>query len=224
MQERTGGTPAKPFRGVSMEGFIARWYARMTEIDVPELRLLAERIAHDLPAAAAVLEVAPGPGYLAIELAKQGLVVDAVDISETFVRIANDNVRKAGVRVAIRHGDVHALPFADASFDGLVCRASFKNFTRPVVALREMHRVLRPGAEAQIIDLRRDVTDEEIDRFVSGRSTHRIGAWWNGWVFRSMLRPRAYQMDEMHRMTVEAGFATSDITPDGIGFRARLQR
>jgi len=40
-----------------------------------------------------------------------------------------------------------------------------------------MRRVLRPGAEALIIDLHRDVTDEEIVRFVAGRSTNRIGAW-----------------------------------------------
>lgn len=224
MLERTDATPAKPYRGVSMEGFIARWYARMTEIDVPELRLLAERIANVLPVAADVLEVAPGPGYLAIELAKRGLVVEAVDISETFVRIAGDNARSAGTHVAVRHGDVHALPYGDDSFDYLVCRASFKNFTRPVEALREMHRVLRPGAEALILDLRRDVTDEEIARFVAGRSTNRIGVWWNGWVFRSMLRPRAYHMEDVRRMAEEGGFTPSDITLEGIGFAARLRR
>jgi len=122
MLERTNATPAKLYHGISMEGLIARWYALMTKIDVPELRLLAERIANVLPAAAAVLEVAPGPGYLAIELAKRGFVVEAADISETFVRIANDNARKAEVHVAVRHGDVHALTYGDDSFDYLVCR------------------------------------------------------------------------------------------------------
>jgi len=224
MLERTNATPARPYRGISMEGFIARWYARMTEIDVPELRLLAARIADALPVAAAVLEVAPGPGYLAIELARRGLVVEAADISETFVRIASDNARKSGVHVVVRHGDVHALPYGDESFDYLVCRASLKTFTRPVVALREMHRVLRPGAEALIMDLRRDVTDEEIARFVAGRSTNRICAWWNGWVFRSMLRPRAYHMDDVSRMAAEAGLTAREIMPDGIGFAARLRR
>jgi ubiquinone/menaquinone biosynthesis C-methylase UbiE len=207
-----------------MEGTIAKWYARTTKTDMPEFQRLATRIASMLPLGSAVLEVAPGPGYLAIEMAKGGLAVEAVDVSETFVRIANDAAREAGVAVAFRQGDVHALPFKEGEFAFIVCRAAFKNFSRPVDALREMHRVLRPDGEALIIDMRYDTTDAEIDEFVSERSSGRLGALWNGWIFKTMLRKRAYLTDDFQRMVTEAGFRSCHIRRDSIGFEARLRR
>jgi ubiquinone/menaquinone biosynthesis C-methylase UbiE len=97
--------------------------------------------------------VAPGPGYLAIEIAKRGdSRVTGLDISETFVRIAQTNARAENVDVDFQHGNASAIPFSDASFDFIVCRAAFKNFTDPVGALDEMFRVLAPGGSR--LDLR----------------------------------------------------------------------
>ena len=110
----------------------------------------------------------PDPGYLAIELAKRGYAVTAVDISRTFVRIARENAAKSGVTVDVRHGNSSAMPFPDATFDFVVCVAAFKNFTDPVGALNEMHRVLRPGGQASIFDLRKDASLEDIDAGVRG--------------------------------------------------------
>jgi ubiquinone/menaquinone biosynthesis C-methylase UbiE len=171
----------KPYRGMSMEGVIARSYARATRIDLPELDRLADRIAISVTAGSRILEVAPGPGNLAIALDKRGLRVNGIDISKTFVQIAIDEARRAASSATFQQGDVHALPFAESTFDFLVCRAAFKNFSRPLDALREMRRVLRPDVQGLIIDMRRDVTDEETDRFAATRSSNRIGVWWNGW-------------------------------------------
>ena len=44
-----------------------------------------------------------------------------------------------------------------------VCRAGFRNFGRPIVALPEMRRVVRPGVGALVIEQRKDATDAEID-------------------------------------------------------------
>jgi ubiquinone/menaquinone biosynthesis C-methylase UbiE len=220
----TGTRPIKPYRGMSMEGMIAKWYARATKTDMADFQQLATRIASMLPLGSSVLEVAPGPGYLAIEMAKRGLAVEAVDVSETFVRIANDAARDVGVTVPFRQGDVHALPFKDASFSLIVCRAAFKNFSRPIDALREIYRVLQPDGEALIIDMRHDATDAEIEEFVAGRSSGRLGALWNGWIFKTMLRRRAYLADDFQRMATEAAFRSCDIRLDSIGFEARLRR
>jgi ubiquinone/menaquinone biosynthesis C-methylase UbiE len=196
---------------MSMEGMIAKWYARTTKTDMPEFQRLATRIASTLPLGSAVLEVASGPGYLAIEMAKSGLAVEAVDVSETFVRIANDAAREGEVTVAFHQGDVHALPFNPGRFAFIVCRAVFKNFSRPIDGLREIYRVLRPDGEVLIIDMRHDATDGEIDEFVAGRSSGRLGALWNGWIFKTMLRKRAYLTDDFERMATEAGFRSCDI-------------
>ncbi len=158
---------SKAYKGMGMEGGIARWYAKVTRKDYAEFRKLAARLADDLPPGSSVLEVAPGPGYLAIELAKFGrYAVTGLDISETFVSIARKNAAEAGVQVDFRHGNASAMPFADESFDLIVCRAAFKNFSEPVKALAEMRRVLKPDGRAMMIDLRRDTPKEEIDAYV----------------------------------------------------------
>src|ERR1700690_3981975 len=125
----------KAYKGMGMEGSTARWYDRTTRKDLPEIRALAVRIAAAIPPAAQVLEVAPGPGFLSIELAKRGLAVQAVDISRTFVEIAGRNAAAEGVDVRFEQGNAAALPLEDASVDFLVCRAAFKNFTEPQKAL-----------------------------------------------------------------------------------------
>src|SRR5262245_15502598 len=81
----------KAHKGIGMEGGLARWYDKTTRRDMPEFVGLAARIAAIVPASAVVLEVAPGPGFLSIELAKRGLAVRAVDVGKTFVEIARRN-------------------------------------------------------------------------------------------------------------------------------------
>jgi ubiquinone/menaquinone biosynthesis C-methylase UbiE len=144
----------KPYRGLGMEGMLAKWYARNTAKSMDDYRRAAAKLAQRLAPASRVLEVAPGPGYLAIALAELGpYIVVGLDISDTFVRLAADNAKKAQVDVDFRRGDAAAMPFADAVFDAVVCRAAFKNFTEPLKALDEMHRVLRAGGFALIVDL-----------------------------------------------------------------------
>src|SRR5690242_19035890 len=62
----------KPYKGPNMEGPIATWYARITKRDRGYAQI-ADDLAARLPRGARVLEVAPGPGYLAVELARRGL-------------------------------------------------------------------------------------------------------------------------------------------------------
>src|SRR5262245_13717 len=131
--------PKKAYRGPAMEGFIARWYARNTGRRREPYRKSAEIVAQRLPGGGRVLEVAPGPGYLAIELAKMGNYrITGLDISQTFVDIARKNAEEAGAQVAFEHGNAAEMPFAADSFDFIVCRAAFKNFAEPVEAIREM--------------------------------------------------------------------------------------
>ena len=62
-----------------------------------------------------MLEVAPGPGYFAIEVARlQRFHVTGLDISRSFVQIASENARQEGLDVDFRHGDAASMPFEDA--------------------------------------------------------------------------------------------------------------
>jgi ubiquinone/menaquinone biosynthesis C-methylase UbiE len=213
-------TAAKAYRGLGMEGGVARWYDRTARKDMPEFQALAARIAALVPARAAVLEVAPGPGFLSIELAKRGFDVCAVDISRTFVGLARGNAAAAGVTVRFEVGNAAALPVPDTSQDFVVCRAAFKNFAQPVEALREMRRVLRPGGTVLLIDMRRDASVAEIRRYVDGLGVSWINRLFMMVTFRAMLIKRAYPIDDIRRMTAQAGWINSRIDLHPIGFEA----
>src|ERR1700728_3944936 len=125
MEEKQMATTVKAYKGMGMEGSTARWYDRTTRKDMPEIKELALRIAAAVPPGGEVLEVAPGPGFLSIELAKRGLQVRAVDISKTFVEIAQHNAATEGVTARFALGNAAALPIDDAAVDFVVCRAAF---------------------------------------------------------------------------------------------------
>ena len=217
-------TTVKAYKGMGMEGSTARWYDRTTRKDMSEFKALAVRIAGTLPPSAQVLEVAPGPGFLSIELARRGLKVCAFDISQTFVEIARRNATHEGVSPRFEVGNAAALPVADASVDFVVCRAAFKNFTEPVKALAEMRRVLRPGGVALLIDMRRDTSLSEIKRYVDGLGVSRLNRWFMMFVFRNMLIKRAYLLEEIRRMALEAGWAEPRLETAPLGFEAWLTR
>ena len=90
---------AKGYKGIGMEGPVARWYAKNTAKTLGEFQQRAHEIARHLPEGSRVLEVAPGPGYLAIELAKLGRYqISGLDISRTFVEIAREKSSSHGCR------------------------------------------------------------------------------------------------------------------------------
>jgi ubiquinone/menaquinone biosynthesis C-methylase UbiE len=114
----------------------------------------ARQVTENMAEGEYVLEVVPGPGYLSIEIAKLGNYnVTGLDISKTFVKIAQSNANKAGVvKAKFKHGDASNMPFDNETFDFIVCTAAYKNFTKPIMALNEMYRVLKPNGKILIID------------------------------------------------------------------------
>lgn len=216
---------AKAYKGMGMEGPIARWYERNTRRDMPEFKALARRMAETLPAGAKVLEVAPGPGFFSTELAKLGRFdVTGLDISDSFVAIAKKNAQAEGVQVDFRKGNASAIPFGENSFDFVLCRAAFKNFSDPIGALREMRRVLRPGGRAVVIDLRKDVNKKSLDDYVRGLKTTAISAFMIRWTFRLMLIKRAYTKGQFEQFIAQSGFESSKIDETPVGFEITLTK
>jgi ubiquinone/menaquinone biosynthesis C-methylase UbiE len=210
-----------------MEGIVARWYARLrgTESQIETWRKQASELTDGLPNGAAVLEVAPGPGYLAIEMARLGRFhVTGLDISRTFVEIARENARQAGLTVEFRHGDVAKMPWETGSFDLIVCQAAFKNFSQPLIALEEIHRVLRSGGTAVIQDLSKDASSAEIDREVRGMKLSLLNTFMTKIALGTMLRRRAYSPAQFERLVAESPFRACEIRKDGIGLEVRLKK
>ncbi len=225
MTERTisQAAAAKGHKGVGMEGFVAAWYARQTAKDMDEFKSLAQRLAAYIKRGDRALEIAPGPGYLAIELTiLTGCRMVGVDISSTFVRIANENAERAGVDIAFDHGDAADLSLPANAFDFIVCRAAFKNFARPLAALDEMHRVLKVGGTALIIDLRKDFSQQDINHYVSGKGV--INAALIKLTFNTMLKKRAYTEAAMMQLVSQSKFQHGDLRLDSVGFELWLQK
>jgi len=218
-------TAEKPFKGIGMERGIARWYASLTKKALDDFKRDARRMAERIPAGGRVLEVAPGPGYFAIELAKLGRhQVTGLDISKTFVEIARSNAAEAGVNVDFRRGNASDMPFAAEAFDFIFCRAAFKNFSQPVRALQEMHRVLKPGGQAVIIDLRRDASQESINSAIQNMQLSAANAFITKLTFRFMLLKRAYTARELEDMIVKTDFLAAEIDENFIGLEVSLKK
>jgi ubiquinone/menaquinone biosynthesis C-methylase UbiE len=208
-----------------MEGFIATWYAKNTRTDSRGFEKIARAVVAQVPSGGSILEVAPGPGYLAIEMAKLGdYQVTGLDISQSFVRIARENAREAGINIDFRHGDAAHMPFPDNSFDFVVCTAAFKNFTDPVGAINEINRVLKPGGKASIFDLRKDASREDVDAEVEAMKLSWLNTLFTKFTFRSILLKNAYTNDALRRMVAKSRFGKGEIVRDGIGFELRLAK
>lgn len=215
----------KAYKGMGMEGSVATWYARATRKDLGELKDLARKISPCLHDGCKILEVAPGPGYLAIELAKIGRYeITGLDISKTFVSIATKNAESDGVKVDFREGDAAHMPFNANAFDHIVCRAAFKNFSQPVLVLKEMHRVLQPGGQALIIDLSKDTPPEAIDEYIQKTDRGAVNSFVMKWTFRLMLLKRAYTRKDFERFIADSDFTSYHIEEIELGFNITLTK
>ena len=217
--------PKKGYKGLGMEGSIARWYAWMTGRKIDDYRATARWLAEQLAPGASVLEVAPGPGYVAIELARLGpYQVVGLDISKSFVKMAAENAAKAAADVSFNHGDAAAMPFESESFDLIFSQAAFKNFAAPVRALNEMYRVLKPGGKALIRDLRSDAPAQAIQAEVAAMRLGPINSLVVNLTFKHMLLKRAYSCAQMRELVSQTPFSACDIEPESIGMMVSLSR
>ena len=225
MTENTLNRSAKPYKGMAMEGVIARWYAKNTG-RASEQKQLLEKIKPSLPATGSILEVAPGPGFLSIEFARLGKYkVTALEISQTFIEIAQANARQAKVNVDFRHGNASEMPFGDGTFDFITCVAAFKNFSEPVEAIREMYRVLKPGGKACIVDLRRDISMDKVNAHIRN-DLHMSGlnAWITRFVFKTTLLKNAYTKAEIQDLVSQTRFPRLRIDEDALGMDIWLEK
>ena len=104
-----------------------------------------------------VLDVGAGPGFLVAEMAQQvgpNGHVTGLDISDSMVALARQRCAQGPIasRTAIVKGDAAALPFPSGSFDVGVSTQVYEYVPDISTALAELHRVLRPGGRALILD------------------------------------------------------------------------
>ncbi|HEU4792842.1 MAG TPA: class I SAM-dependent methyltransferase [Nitrolancea sp.] len=101
-----------------------------------------------------VLDVACGPGYVAIGFATICREVVGIDITAEMLEIAERNRWEGGLsNLRFQPADADRLPFPNGAFDVVVCRFAFHHFEDPALVLAEMSRVCRVGGTVAVEDL-----------------------------------------------------------------------
>lgn len=102
------------------------------------------------PEGANVLDVAAGPGNVAVELVARGAEhVTALDLSYNMLA---EGARRGHERISWVNGDAQALPFPDATFDAVTISFGLRNVPDPKLAVGEFARVLRPGGRVVVCE------------------------------------------------------------------------
>lgn len=106
----------------------------------------AEYLRPHLIADARLLDVGAGPGTITVEFAEHVAHVTATEIDENALSLSRELAATRGVsNIDFSIEDVHALSFADDTFDVVHTHQVLQHVADPVQALREMRRVTRPG-------------------------------------------------------------------------------
>jgi ubiquinone/menaquinone biosynthesis C-methylase UbiE len=169
-----------------------------------------------------VVDVGTGPGLLPVEIAKRGkgLRVVGLDISPPMVRIAGANARGLDLapQISFVAATAERLPFPDGSLDMVVSTDSLHHWSKPSQCIREIHRVLKPGHEAWIYDIRRDVGRE-----VEAELRHRYG-WFAAFLVLAIVRTHSsISFEHIERIVSSAGVqATAAIEEKGFMLKLRL--
>ncbi len=94
------------------------------------------------------IDIGAGPASLSIALAKiTDLKIYAMDISMDMYTLSAENIKLEGLngKIIPIMGDVHHVPFADEFADLIISRGSLPFWKCPLIAFREINRVLKTG-------------------------------------------------------------------------------
>jgi ubiquinone/menaquinone biosynthesis C-methylase UbiE len=164
--------------------------------------LLSRLIHHLRPRAdGRYLDVGSGTGNYTIAMHQAGVPIRGLEISPTMLARAKEKAPA----IAWHNGRAEAIPFASSSFDGATCTFVHHHIADPVVAFKEVHRVLKPHSRFVILN----VTAEQMRHY-----------WLNEYFPRMMEKATApYQRFVTIDALESAGFRIAheekyDVAPD----------
>ena len=102
-----------------------------------------------------VLDIAGGTGDLSRAFAKKVGASGQVwltDINSSMLGVGRDRLLDAGFALPVAQCDAEKLPFPDNYFDIVSVAFGLRNMTHKDAALKEMHRVLKPGGKLLVLE------------------------------------------------------------------------
>jgi ubiquinone/menaquinone biosynthesis C-methylase UbiE len=133
-------------------------------------RLYAPWMAEELDYAATrgkrVLDVGCGQGIDVVEYAFAGAEVVGIDLTPRHVELARKHLTLMGLEGMVTRADAESLPFADDVFDQVSSNGVLHHTPDMGAALREMHRVTKPGGAAVIVVYNRSSLHYWLDQVI----------------------------------------------------------
>ena len=111
-----------------------------------------------------VLEVGCGIGLDALKMARHGLRVTAVDLTDIAIETVRNRFDSLGVQGEFKVSDATSLPFEDSSFDYVYSFGVLHHAQDTAASINEVFRVLKPGGEAKIMLYNRHSFNELVHR------------------------------------------------------------
>lgn len=177
------------YREASLEGRIVRRRQQVALTWIDDLSL-------SYPAGLRVLEIGCGAGATAVELARRGHLVTALDRSPTMLEHTRNHAVTSGVGELVRPilGDAHRLLIPTGTFDLVLALGVLSWLEEPKTAIKEMARVTRPDGLVLVtslnsLDLARLLDPGRTPLLAPARTTARLGAAGLGRRTRDRVRP-----------------------------------
>jgi len=115
--------------------------------------LRARAISRLLDPNLVVADIGTGTGILAIELARLGVRVIAVDHSARMIDAASAKLAaEPDLQIEFRHGEANALPLSDGEVDAALVHMVLHYLPSPADAIAEMARIVKPGGSVVTVD------------------------------------------------------------------------
>jgi SAM-dependent methyltransferase len=179
----------------------AQFYTTSPSHTDPQVLARVVELAAPQPNSVA-LDIATGSGHTAFAIAPHVHSVIGIDITAEMLREAERLREERSVsNVTFRTGDVHNLPFGDATFQLVTCRRAAHHFSDIHRAIREIFRVLDSGGRV-VIDDRSIPEDDFVDRCMNLLDT-----------YHDESHVREYRPSEWQRMLEDGGFTVEAIEP-----------
>lgn len=162
-----------------------------------DLKTIAELVANHGQKNLA-LDVGCGAGHTTMAVAPYVDEIIAFDLTENMLLEVQSLAEENGIsNVSTKQGTVETLPFEDNHFDIIVTRYSAHHWTKPIKAIAECYRVLKPGGLFIVSDVL-GYESPQTDTILQAIE-----------LLRDKSHVRDYNLSEWQRMLSEAGFAVS---------------
>jgi len=141
-----------------------------------------------------VADLGAGEGMISQLLARNAEKVYCIDSSPRMVEVGKELAVKNGLQnLEYKLGDIEDVPLADKSVDLAILSQALHHAEKPLLAIQEAHRILRPGGRLAILDLAEHQFEKARDLYADK---------WLG-----------FSENDLYRHLRETGFRSVEVTP-----------